>query len=278
MLTITKKHLKTIEKLAKQYRHATVVTPAGAWKDWTDDDIWFRFLASAVVIGAARAHEELFRETTPRDFLERADKTTVHNTRQEDILETVRKVLALFPDTFQQWEIASWDTLWDERDLRRGIVGVRHLLYALLRVCGSRYVSRNLETTPCRKTEGLVRNFRTIFDEGEPTELFLTLGDLPTERDRVEYMMDHFASMGPKSARDFLMDAGMVRNAVAFDIRVRNILEEVVGLALPPKFETRPKLYAEVERAILDDICAPLGIEGVFLDRLLFQNYDRIIR
>jgi len=66
------------------------------------------------------------------------------------------------------------------------------------------------------------------------------------------------------------MGLGLVRNAIALDIRVVNILRRI-GIDIPEGYATNAKLYAKIEKEILEKICIPLKLIGVQFDRLLFN-------
>ncbi len=94
---------------------------------------------------------------------------------------------------------------------------------------------------------------------------------------RMKCVMDRLKYVKNKGARDLLMELGLVRNAVALDIRVRNILNKV-GVQIPEGLEDNTKLYDLVQDDILGKICKPLGILGVEFDRMLYQNYETIMK
>jgi hypothetical protein len=72
------------------------------------------------------------------------------------------------------------------------------------------------------------------------------------------------------------MELGLLKNAVAFDVRVRNVLDKM-GIKTPKGFENDPKSYDTIESDILTEVCKPLGISGIEFDRMLYQNYDKIM-
>ena len=82
--------------------------------------------------------------------------------------------------------------------------------------------------------------------------------------------------MGSKSSRDLLMELGIVKNAIALDVRVQSILTKV-GINIPKGVENNPKIYDEVENDILTKICKPLNLLGVEFDRMIYQNYEGIM-
>jgi hypothetical protein len=98
------------------------------------------------------------------------------------------------------------------------------------------------------------------------------------ERKRVAFLMQHLKFMKNMSARDYLIGIGLNWNTLAFDIRIQNIFRHV-GVPFPvPGLLASAQLYDHIEHQIIQKVCVPLGIEPVALDRILFQNYSRIIR
>ena len=83
--------------------------------------------------------------------------------------------------------------------------------------------------------------------------------------------MSYFKSKG---ARDFLMELGLEKNAIALDTRITNILR-CVGIDVPDDFI---RDYDKIERDILEDICKPIELSGVQFDRMLYQNYNEIMK
>lgn len=146
----------------------------------------------------------------------------------------------------------------------------------VLRVIGTRYASSDI--SKCRKTNALAYNLKILSLEDGPKGLLNKLSELDLSGDigKIKYLMKTLQYIQSKSARDFLMELGLVRNAIALDIRIQKILNEV-GIELPKGFASNPKLYDEVEKDILLKICKPLGLLGVQLDRMLYQNYEEIM-
>jgi len=88
--------------------------------------------------------------------------------------------------------------------------------------------------------------------------------------------MKIFKFIQSKSARDYLMELGLVRNAIALDVRIQNILNEV-GIDVPKELENSPELYDSIEQEVLTQICNPLGLLGIEFDRMVYQNYKAIM-
>jgi hypothetical protein len=108
--------------------------------------------------------------------------------------------------------------------------------------------------------------FRSFQIEGRDADSF-----------RIKTVMNTLMYIKNKGARDLLMELGLVRNAIGLDVRVQTILQKV-GIKVPEGFQNNPRLYDDFENDILTKICAPLGITGVELDRMLYQNYDDIMK
>jgi thermostable 8-oxoguanine DNA glycosylase len=87
--------------------------------------------------------------------------------------------------------------------------------------------------------------------------------------------MSKFKYIKSKSARDFLMDLGLVRDAIAIDVRMQNVLKKI-GINIPEGIKSNPKLYDKVEEELLLKVCKPLNLSGVEFDRMIYNNYDKI--
>jgi len=149
---------------------------------------------------------------------------------------------------------------------------MRKKINRVLREVGTRYHNK--------KTDALVNNFKMLSRFlGGPKDLLRRLSEYDgSEADkwRIEHMM-RFKYIKSKGARDFLMELGLVRNAIALDTRIQDIFDKI-GIQFPKEFVSNPQIYDEVERDILERICKPLGVTGVELDRMLYQNKDRIVK
>ena len=67
---------------------------------------------------------------------------------------------------------------------------------------------------------------------------------------RINHMMI-FKYIKSKGARDFLMELGLVRNAIALDTCIQDIFEKT-GIQFPKEFVSNPKICDKVERDILE--------------------------
>jgi hypothetical protein len=160
---------------------------------------------------------------------------------------------------------------YDKKELEETINGV-------LRAVGTRYASSDI--SKCRKTRALVHNLEIMksFKDG-PKSLLDRLSKfegISGDKRRIKYLMKIFRFVQSKSARDYLMELGLVRNAIALDVRIQNVLKEV-GIDIPKGLENSPELYDSIEQDILTQICKPLGMLGIEFDRMLYQNYKEIM-
>jgi hypothetical protein len=156
----------------------------------------------------------------------------------------------------------------------------RKRIHSVLRRIGARYASA--EIAKCRKTAALAHNLRVLrHTNGGPHGFLKRLAQLTgpsQDRRRIKYLMKCLWYIRSKGSRDLLMELGLVRDAIALDVRVMNVLQGV-GLAIPVKqVQSNPSVYDEVEAAVLTGICVPLGLLGIEFDRMLYQNYDAIMK
>jgi hypothetical protein len=50
------------------------------------------------------------------------------------------------------------------------------------------------------------------------------------------------------------------------------------GINIPEGIKSNPKLYDKVEEELLSKVCKPLNLSGVEFDRIIYRNYDEIMR
>ncbi|MCG3201230.1 MAG: hypothetical protein NFCOHLIN_01096 [Gammaproteobacteria bacterium] len=103
-----------------------------------------------------------------------------------------------------------------------------------------------------------------------------SVADLQSEQDRISYLIGHFSYIKSKSARDLLMEMGVIRNAIAFDSRVITVLRHL-GFAINERVASSEGIYAAEEERFLRDVCKPLRLEAAALDRLIYRNYDQVL-
>lgn len=132
-----------------------------------------------------------------------------------------------------------------------------------------------------KKTQALVDNLAWLQQEfGERPTKFMAHLSRMSEWQRIGFLKTHLSQFGEKTAREFLMTAGLANNAIAFDRRILRIFEEA-GVEMPAtackKRRIIPSLYKEVQEQVLEKICKPLKLTGRQFDRMLYLNYDSII-
>jgi len=166
----------------------------------------------------------------------------------------------------------SLQALGDLEDRHQLIERINHVLRAV----GSRYASSDVSR--CRKTQALVYNFEIIKTiRGGPKGLLEEISEMHgSDVEKARYLMKRFKFIKSKNARDLLMEMGMARDVIALDVRIKNVFKKI-GIKFPNGFESNPRLYDEFEREILENICRPLGISGLEMDRMLYQNYTDIM-
>jgi len=237
MLEIKKEHLQRFEQIKKQFFEKTEVPKENNWRQWTNDEVWLHILEQVIVVGNSKPAERFNKDAKLRN---QVSYETLARTREEDELKKE----------------------------------INHVL----RSVGARYASSNI--SKCRKTNALAHNFKVLkrFDDG-PKGLLKRLSELEgpyADKRKIKYLMTVFKYIQSKSARDFLMELGIVKDAVALDIRVQNIFAKI-GVQIPKGFEANPKLYDEIEKNILEKVTKPLNLSGVEFDRMLYQNYRSIM-
>ena len=143
----------------------------------------------------------------------------------------------------------------------------------VLRDHGVRYASANITT--CPKTRALVKNLNSLASyNGGPTGYLKNLS-LLDENERIERVMRDLNYIKLKGARDLLAELGLAHNVIALDSRVLGILR-TFGADVPKETPTDAREYQAIQQALLSQICEPLGLTGVELDRILYWNYQNI--
>lgn len=238
MLDVTNEHLEKFEEIKKRFFSKTEFPKENNWKSWTNNDIWLHLITQVIVVGGSAP----------------ADK---------------------FNENGQLKNNVSYEKL----DLIQNKEELKKIINQTLRAVGTRYASSDINK--CRKTNALVHNFKIFrsFKNG-PKCLLERLSEFQgsnSDKRKIKYLMKILYFIQNKSARDYLMELGLVKNAIALDVRLQNILE-FTGVKIPKGFENNPKLYDEIENDILIKICEPLGLSGVQFDRILYQNYKEIMK
>jgi hypothetical protein len=153
---------------------------------------------------------------------------------------------------------------------------LKKVIHEVLRAVKTRYASASVEK--CRKTKALVHNFKVLSEYKDGPKGFLEeISKLSTDKEKIKYVMSKFKYIKSKSARDFLMDLGLVRDAIALDVRMQNVLKKI-GISIPEGIKSNPKLYDMVEEELLSKVCKPLNLSGVEFDKMIYNNYDEIMK
>ena len=237
MMRINEEQLRRFERIKEHFLPQTKVPKDNNWKTWTNNEIWLHLITQVIVVGSS----------APAERFERNPK---------------------LKDAVSYEKLVKID---DKKELEEVINGV-------LRAVGTRYASSDIEK--CRKTQALVHNLAVMksFKDG-PKGLLERLSNFEGgsgDKRRIKYLMKIFKFVQSKSARDYLMELGLVRNALALDVRIQNVLKEA-RVNVPNGLESNPRLYDLTEQELLKQICEPLGLTGVEFDRMLYQNYKAII-
>jgi hypothetical protein len=150
------------------------------------------------------------------------------------------------------------------------------VIHEVLRAVKTRYASASVEK--CRKTKALVHNFKVLSEYKDGPKGFLEeISKLSTDKEKIKYVMSKFKYIKSKGARDFLMDLGLVHDAIAIDVRMQNVLKKI-GINIPEGIKSNPKLYDKVEEELLSKVCKPLNLSGVEFDRMIYNNYKDIMK
>ncbi len=236
-MQVTQRHLLIFKEMIDTYMDITDFPPKDLWKQFDNNSLWLRQVGQVNVIGSALGNDR---------FLRRADLQ-------------------------QQLDFNSLSAL-NDHDLQ-------FVINKVLRAAGVRYASGDL--AKCGKSKALVHNYRFIATykdgmKGVMNEISVYSGN-NAEMDRIQFLTTHFKFIKNKSARDFLMSLGMNTNNIAIDTRIQNIFS-LFRLKLPDATRLNNKnIYDQAESEIIEKICLPLKIAPVYFDRILFQNYSKII-
>jgi len=152
---------------------------------------------------------------------------------------------------------------------------LKKIIHEVLRAVKTRYASESIEK--CRKTKALVHNFKVLSEYKDGSKGFLEeISKLSTDKEKIKYVMSKFKYIKSKGARDFLMDLELVRDAIALDVRLQNVLKKI-GINIPERIKSNPKLYDKVEEELLSKVCKLLNLSGVEFDKMIYQNYKDVM-
>jgi hypothetical protein len=135
---------------------------------------------------------------------------------------------------------------------------------------GVRYVGRNWRND--KKAAAGVKNFRILMKAGGPKRFFGNIARYRTEEQRIKALRDSLEYYGNKGTRDTLIELRLAENCMALDARIYGVLEKV-GVKVSPD-----DIFRYVEQELIRKVAEPLGVSGARLDRMLFQNYDKILK
>lgn len=234
---ITKKQLEKFTAIISAYRDITTVPEFGRWKRFDNNELWTRHVAQIIVVGSSAGADRFY--ANPK-FAQMVNFETLKSLNESNIASTVNLAL---------------------------------------RKAKVRYASSVLEK--CMKTSAIVHNFQFINEQKNALlgiiKMFSKLKGEDCEMERVNFFIDNLKFMKNKSARDYLMGIGMNRGTLAIDVRIQNIFEHL-GINFPTAQELgSAKKYSETEEKIINSICVPLEIEPIVFDRILYQNYKKIL-
>jgi hypothetical protein len=118
------------------------------------------------------------------------------------------------------------------------------------------------------KAKRLAANFKRIKDEGGPDAIKLQLEDKAGREEKIAYLQT-FDGIGPKYARDIMMDAYHpdFRDSIALDVRVKKVAD-ALGIDVAPYEAAEQFFIAAAARA---------GINRWELDRLLYTFTDDVL-
>ena len=137
---------------------------------------------------------------------------------------------------------------------------------------GVRYVGRNWRND--KKAAAGVKNFRRLMgkDEGGPKRFFAKIAKYGTESERIKGLQESLKYYGNKGSRDTAIELRLAENCMALDARIYGVLEGV-GVKVSPD-----DIFGYVEHELIQKVAKPLGVSGGQLDRILFKNYDQILK
>jgi len=237
-LQIGEEHVLRFEQIKRIFYSKTKVPVEDNWRSRTSNEIWLEIVAQVVVVGRSEPWEKL-----------KGDVKLLRQVSYENLVQ-----------------------IQDPCELRSVINSV------LLRV-GARYASSDVSKSI--KAKALAHNFNVLkrFEEG-PKGFMKHLAKFKSpdgDRAKIRFVMDNLMYIRNKGARDLLMELGVVRNAIALDARIQAVFKKT-GIQMPGNFSSNYKIYEQIENDILNKICCPLKLLGVEFDRMLYQNYQEIMK
>lgn len=225
--------------IIEAYKNTTKYPKPDNWKNLSNTEIWYWMVGQVIVVGGSGGGKRFWQNP---------------DLKKEIAFETLLK--------------------------KRSNMAIKSSIHYVLREAGARYSSSDPDK--CAKTKALHANFKVVkgYKNGfkDLLNMLHIMKGRNRELDRVYFLMDNLDFMKNKSARDFLMNLGMNQNTLAIDIRTQNIFQHL-KIVFPGQaaFGNR-KVYESIEEAIKNSICQPLKIKPLYFDRILYQNYFRILK
>ena len=171
-------------------------------------------------------------------------------------------------------ELLSSQENWYEHLLKLSPRKRRTEIHNILLSAGVRYVSESVGGY--RKTDALVKNLALLESLESPKIYLKRISKISDEAERVSAIIKDMSYIKNKGARDFLIGVGLIENAIAFDVRVKKVLE-LCGIELPNNLANDKSAYKELETELIEKVCRPLEVSGSVLDRILYQKNKEIV-
>ena len=230
-MKINERQLCILNNIKSKYLIRTVVPKINNWIDKDNEDIWIRLITQIIII----------QKSEPGQKFEK------------------RK------DLHSEISYKNLSQLKSEYDAKFKIN------YALREV-GTRMSSSKIEK--CNKTNWIYNNLIILRDRYNNPCNFVKNLSLHISNGNEDYaieLLKGLRGIGNKSARDFLMEYGMVDNCIAIDSRIENFLYGL-GVEVDKRYSSNGKVYKFIENFIINEICKKLNIKGIEFDRMIYQH------
>lgn len=236
-IKVADEHLDFFIKTIKKFKKYTNFPIKDNWKNSNNNDLWNAMVIQVMVVGGSDGAQ---RYSQRPDLIDKIKYSNlVKLTKDEEVASAINYVL---------------------------------------RKAGVRYASKDLNK--CKKTKSLVYNFKKLKETKNGFKGVLKaiseFDKINCDIKKVNYLMNNFHFLKSKSARDFLMGQGICTETIAIDIRIQNIFKKI-NIVIPNNILYNPSIYNNIEKEIIEKICKPLNIVPMQLDRILYQNYDKIM-
>ena len=237
-ISLEKKDLQLLSQIVKRYEMKTSFPEEGNFKECSDDEIWQMIVEQIAVIGKARG---------------------VKIDRRKISLKTLHPL---------------------EHDLGALLSHVNEVLAK----AGARYVSRGKIS---KKAHWIADNFLNpeIVQDGKVVLLermneFLRSRRMEDQRKREiaarEFIVDNLKGFGLKSASDFLIELGYAITLIPFDVRELDLINKVLKPNIPISSPSSG-IYLLLEESF-QGVQEKIGVSPSRLDRIIFQNKDKIVK